>query len=386
MRLFSILLSICFLLDAKFAFADDKLDLLTKRIEELERQQEELSYQGIENSSKVNSFLKDSLTLGGFFEPAYTILSGPDTKFQATNSSNLLGLNFAAEYSDKLRFISQLLTGISFTLQNQHNDPRAVLRAQPATREFGTVNFGAILTQGYLDYTINAETKFQAGQGYVPFGYAAQQREIVLFVRRGGPQILRTTELFAPLWSGFHFFQNFNIGKNQWGYNVYSFTRFEDAKLPGIGARSWWSSDSEKIITGLSFQSAKYHGEIDQILGYDLRFKYDDFLIVTEVARHFSGGDDPWSAYIEPSYFLSKEEFQLYTFVDFSKSPFNKTAGTISDPFSKIEFGAGINWLPTSYTRLRLGITQNDYIHEKTILIGQNRDYKTIDISAGVAF
>lgn len=386
MKLFSRLLLICFLLEVNFVIADDKLDLLTKRIEELERQQEDLFYQGIENNSKVNSFLKDNLTIGGFFEPSYTILSGPDTNFQAANSTNLLGLNFAAEYSDKLRFVSQLITGISIPLQNQHNDPRAVLRGQSARREFGAVNFGAILTQGYLDYIINAETKFQAGQGYVPFGFAAQQREIVLFVRRGGPQILRTTELFAPLWSGFHFFQHFNVGKNQWGYNFYSFTRFEDAKLPGIGARSWWSSDSEKMTTGLSFQSAKYHGGIDQILGYDLKIKHNDFLITTEVARHFTGGVDPWSAYIEPSYFLSKEEFQLYTFVDYSRSPFNKTAGTISDPFSKIEFGAGINWLPTSYTRLRLGITQNDYIHEQTIVIGQNRDYKIIDISAGVAF
>lgn len=386
MKFFSILFSICFLLEVKFVKAEDKIDLLTKRIQELERQQEELFYQGIENNSQVSSFLKDNLTLGGFFEPSYTILSGPDTNFQAANSSNLLGLNFSAEYSGKLRFVSQLLTGLSITLQNQHNDPRAVLRGQPARREFGTVNFEAVLTQGYLDYSISAETKFQAGLGYVPFGHAAQQREVVLFVRRGGPQLLKTTELLAPLWSGFNFFQRFDVGKKQFGYNVYSFTRFEDAKLPGIGARSWWSSDSEKLTTGFSFQTAKYHGGIDQVLGYDLRVKYNDFLITSEVARHFTGGEDPWSAYIEPSYFLSDEEFQLYTFVDFSKSPFNKTAGTISDPFSKIEFGAGINWLPTSYTRLRLGITQNDYIHEQTIIVGQNRDYKTVDISAGVAF
>lgn len=359
--------------------ADEQIDKLTKRIEELERQQEE-------KRPQVSSFIKDNLTLGGFFEPSYTILRGPDTKLQAANASNLLGLNFAADFT-KIHFVSQVLTGISFNLQNQHNDPRAATAGLPSRRVFGSTRIGSQLTQGYLQYLIDDHTAIQAGVGFVPFGFAAQQRELVLFIRRDGPQLLRTTELFASSWSGLNFYQRFYNEDSYWGYNLYSFTRSEDPKLPGLGARAWWNSKEENIIAGLSVQSANYSGNLEENVGADLIFKLKDFSVTSEYARHITeNDDDPWSIYIEPGYYLLKEEILLYAFLDYAESPFNKTAGTILDPYHKLEYGLGINWLPTSYTRLRLGLTCHNYTGLNDVIQGQNRDYETIDFSAGVAF
>jgi hypothetical protein len=382
-----IFFSLITLLNSSFLLAQDtKIDALTKRIEQLEVQQEELLVDSAENTPKVNSFLHDHLTLGGFFEPAYTVLEGPDTKFQAANSSNTLGINISAEFSNSLHFVSQILTGLSFPVENPQNDPRAVTFNQSATRRFGTLNFGAILSQGYLDFSFENHVTIQGGMGYVPFGSAPQQRELVLFVRRGGPQILRTTELFSPLWSGFHLFQTFDIpGKKKWGYNVYSFTRLEDARSPGLGGRFWWGRDNENFITGLSAQSAKYDGRIEESLGYDVKLYLKDFVLTAEYAIHLREKESPWTFYIEPSLFIYQEEVLVYTFLDFAQSSMNKTV-TLADPYQKYEYGTGINWLPTSYTRLRAGFTYNDYVYGHSKVMGQNRDYLSLDLSAGVAF
>lgn len=367
---------------SQLCFADEKIDMLTKRIELLEKKQSEILLESSQEGSHVFSFLKDGLTLGGFFESSYNLIQGPDTKFQATNSTNLLGLNLAAEFSSNLHFASQFVTGLSVPLQNSHNDPRAAIKR----REYTGAAFGAVLTQGFLEYAINDHTNVQFGFGYVPFGFAAQQREIVLFVRRGGPQILRTTELLSPLWSGFHLRQRFNSGSKVWGYNIYTFTRYEDPKIPGVGGRGWWTSNEETFMTGLSVQTAKYRGEIEEVVGADLRIRFSNFLITSEYARHLSDHiKDPWSAYLEPGYFIYQEEILLYTFVDYSQSSLNRT-GALSDPYHKFELGAGINWLPTSYTRLRLGLTYNNYVHDRAVIQGQNRDYGSLDLSAGVAF
>lgn len=365
------------------ANAQSQIDQLTKRIEILEKNQEDILLQSSDETNKVNTFLNSHFSLGGFFEPSYTIFQGKDTSFKAASASNLLGLNLSAEYSTKLKFVSQLLTGLTFPVQNIHNDPRNTAYPQ---RAFGPPSFGAILSQGYLEYDFGDGSYLQGGQGYAPFGYAAQQRELVLFIRRGGPQILRTTELFNPLWSGFHFHHMIDQGKYRIGYNVYSFTRLENAEVPGLGARIWIEATGGKIGTGLSVQSAKYNGHIEEIYGYDLKLQNEDFLMTGEYAIHFrTDSDNSWSAYLEPSVFLYKEEVLFYTFVDFAQSAANKT-GPLPDPYQQYEYGTGLNWLPTSYTRLRTGVTLHDYVHGNAVILGKNRDYISLDISAGVAF
>jgi len=368
---------------AEAVCAESQIDQLTKRIQLIENTQQELILQTSEENSKVNSFLRSNFTLGGFFEPSYTLIQGPDTSFKAASSANTLGLNFAAEYSNRLRFVGQVLTGLFFPIQNPHNDPRHPTYSQ---RTFGAPFYGALLTQGYLDYEMRNGWSLSGGQGYAPFGYAAQQRELVLFIRRGGPQILRTSELFSPLWSGFHLHKTSDYGSYRLGFNAYSFTRFENANTPGLGARVWWENTGGKILTGLSFQTAKFNSNMDHIVGYDVRLQNEDFLLTAEYAIHLRPESNPWSFYIEPSVFVFKEEVLLYTSLDFAQSSLNKTTPALPDPYQKYEYGFGVNWLPTSYTRLRLGAAVNDYVYGNAVVSGKNRDCVTLDISAGVAF
>lgn len=359
-----------------------QIDDLTKRIEELELQQSEFLIKSSDSEKDVQSFLKDKLTLGGFFEAGILTISGPDTRLQSMNDSNILGLNFSAEFSNRIRFVSQIITGLTYPIPNPHADPRAT----NPDREFGSPFFGALLTQGYLEHTLNDNHRIQAGVGYVPFGYALQQRELVLFVRRGGPQILRTPQLVAPLWTGVHLLGSFSDSKSSWGYNLYTANPIDDANVLGVGGRLWWASQDDRLTTGLSSQVMKYENSTSEILGSDIRFVWDNFIVTTEYIRHMAEENDPWAAYLETGMYVLKDEFLLYLFGDYSANERNKTSSTISDPLRKWEYGGGLNWLPTSFTRIRFGVTYNDYVGIDSKILGQNRNYLSFDTSVGVAF
>ena len=170
MHILLIFLSLILTSPLALSQSEDRLEALTKRIEELERQQEELVIQSQTRGNQVNSFLRDSFTLGGFFEAGVTGIEGEDTDLQILNSSNILGFNLAADFSPQLHFASQFITGLASPLRNPHNNPGA----EPDQRRFGDPIFGAILTQGYVEYTYSPQFKIQAGLGYVPFGQALQ--------------------------------------------------------------------------------------------------------------------------------------------------------------------------------------------------------------------
>ena len=384
-------LTLMFFIHATSAWAQSQADwaALTKRVEELERQQEEILLDSHDPNTKVNSFLRNNLTIGGFFEPAFTTVQGEDTHFQATNSSNILGLNLAAEYNPKVKFVSQFLTGFTFNFLNQHNDPRAALFGLPKSREYSGLNFGAILTQGYLDYQFNQNYSLLSGIGYVPFGYYPQERELVLFVRRSGPQLLRTTNLISQLFNGFNLQAHFNTDNSIWGWNAYTINRLEDVKRPGLGLRLWGKKNDSSFQWGLSYQGSKIVRRIENTVGVDMRTAMGKFILTSEYARHVMRTDDVWTYYIEPSYFIYQEEVLAYVFFDYADNPSNKTGvglTTIPDPYAKYEYGAGINWLPTSYTRIRAGVTLHNYVEKKLVVTTQERDYVTLDLSAGVAF
>jgi len=372
-----------FLCGISFA-EDDRIKALEKRIQQLENQQEELILSASDDRTQVNSFLRSNLTFGGFFEPSYTLLSGRDTEFQATNSSNILGINIAADYGRKLKFVSQFLTGLSFRFSNPNNNPEA----QPSKRQYDAPVFGAVLAQGYLEYTFNSNYRLQGGTGYVPFGFAHQQRELVLFVRRGGPQLLRTTDFIAPLWSGFNFLANFNDSID-WGYSLHTVTPLTSPRHPGLGGRVYWIP-REGMTVGLSSQVGKIEDDGFQVFGTDFQFNRLPFHFVGEFAQSMIKGDDVWSGYVEPGYYIFEEEVLLYIFGDYAFSPRSKTTSaagaSVSDAYQKWEYGSGVNWLPTSFTRLRLGLTYHDYVGSTSILQGQDRDYLSLDISAGIAF
>jgi hypothetical protein len=362
---------------------------LLKRIEQLERKQDALLLQTLEPRSNVHSFLNDNLTFGGFFESGFITWSGPDTDFQTTNNSNILGINLSADFKSNIRFVSQFLVGLLYPPQNLHNDPRGVSLGLPENREANSSFFSAVLSQGFIEYSRGRNFHVQAGLGYVPFGHAAQQRELVLFVRRGGPQILRTNNLFSPLWNGFHAYGSFNLRESDWGYDAYTFTPNFYPKGLGVGGRLWWRSKDDVAVLGLSSQIGKSDFETFEVVGADLRLDISAFQLRSEYARRVSEADDPWSFYLEPSIYIYEEDVLFYVFADYANSSLNETgtgSNALNDPFEKWEYGAGLNWLPTSFTRFRFGVTFNDYTGNRDVIEGQKRDYLSFDLSAGVAF
>lgn len=355
-------------------------EALTKRIEQLEKQQEELILSQGPTENRVNSFLKDSLTLGGFFESAFTTIGGPDTRFQSMYTGSTMGLNLSAEFSEKLRFVNQTLTILSYPLQNPHNNAALT----PRTREFGDPVFAATVTIGYLEMPVSERLILQTGVGYVPFGYAAQQRELVLFIRRGGPQVLRTSNLIQPLWGGVHLAGSFRPTNG--GFNLYTMNPLDSSNTAGIGGRLWINSPEDELRFGVSTQIMKFAGHTSEILGGDFRYDSGRFLVTSEYVTHMTGeGRNPWTAYVEPALKLFDEEVLLFVFTDYSDDPLVEI-GTTFDPMIRWENGFGINWLPTSSTRFRASFAREDYLGSKSTLAGKNRDWWYIDLSAGVAF
>lgn len=363
--------------------ADDELEQLKKRISDLEKQQEQILLLSAEPKPTVKSFLNDELTLGGFFDGGYSFISGPNTKTELVNDSNALGINLAAEFKNDYRFVSQFVSILSTPLQNEHNDSRL------KRREYGTYTTLSVVTQGYIEKRFSRKFNVQGGLGYVPFGYSLQLREPVLYVRRGGPQIVRGDNLVSPLWSGVHFYGSTSMGEHELGYNLYTFTPTVDSDFAGLGGRVWGSSYDDKLIGGISMQTAKKNSNWYEILGADLRFEFDRFQVRTEIAKEFAEYNQSWSTYLEPGYFLIEEELLLYVFGDFlSANNYKSNVGNVAvpDPVKKWEYGAGLNWLPTSFTRIRLGFTFYDYVLNRSKINGINRDYFGTDVSVGVAF
>ncbi|MCM2351756.1 MAG: hypothetical protein NDI69_17195 [Bacteriovoracaceae bacterium] len=366
-------------------FAQADLVDLQKRIEELESQQAEMVLQMREPKTTVQSFLNDNLTLGGFFEPAFTYISGPDTKSQYLNSSNTLGLNLSAELGTPYRFVSQFITALEIPLDNPHNNPD-VSDDLPETREYQDFQSRTVLTQGYVEYSRSRMFNFQGGAGYVPFGHAPQQRELVLFTRRGGPQLIRSEDILFPLWQGFHLSGSRSADNIEMGYNLYTFVPATRVRTTGIGARAWFSAMDEKLTGGLSAQAGKNNQENFELVGADLKAEFFPYLVKTEFAQYIESGADSWTAYLEPGVYIYEEEVLFYIFGDYAFNMVNEKDTSSYDLYQKWEYGGGFNWLPNSLTRLRLGFTYHDYVGPRSQLQGINRDYVAVDISAGVAF
>lgn len=373
------------------AATDKDIEELKKRISDLESQQEQLLLSATEPKNSVGSFLNDSLTLGGFFDGGYNFITGPDTDTQFVNNSNALGINVAADLGNKYRFVTQLVNILSIPLLNEDSDPNATTVGLPKNRHYESYNTFSVLSQGYIEYNFNRLFNLQGGLGYIPFGYALQIREPVIYVRRNGPQMVRQeTNLIPNLWSGFHLYGSKAIGTKEYGYNVYTFTPAKKAHFVGLGARSWMSVDDEKIIGGISAQIAKNEDETYKTVGADVRIDFHPFQIRAELAELISKEvQNSWSAYLEPGFWIYNEEVLWYVFGDYFFGANNETGlGTVKlpDAIQKWEYGTGFNWLPTSFTRLRLGVTYYDYVGNQSIKQGQERDFLGVDMSVGVAF
>lgn len=368
-----------------FAATQSESEDLKRRIEILEKQQEELLLSSQEPKSSVGSFINDNLTLGGFYDGGLNFITGPDTDTQATNNSNNLGIILSADFGNRFHFHSQFSNLLEVPLVNEHNDPNG----QPDKREYNRYNSLAVVSQSYIQYFVNRKFIVQGGMGFAPFGYALQLRQPTSFVRALGPQIVRNRELVSRLWSGVHIHGSDDIHGKTFGYNVYTHTHTNYAKYIGLGGRVWAAGFDEKLTAGISSQIFRNQFEMIELVGTDLRLNFHPYQLRTEFAQYIARHADTWTAYVEPGYFIYEEDVLLYVFGDYYFGANHETvSGALRqpDPYQKWEYGFGVNWLPISYLRLRAGITFGDYVGHRAIKQGQNRDFTALNLSAGVEF
>lgn len=375
---------------ASVGFTEEDITI-EKRIFELEQKQAEFNQWYTEfyllGKGRVSPFLYEKISFGGYFETAITHAGGRDTLSQTSAHKNALGLNIAAEFSDKIHFVTQFLTGLTFVFQNPHNNPNLT----PAQRQYGAINFDASVAQGYLEYRKSDSMIIQSGLGYVPFGYSFQQRDPVLFKRRGAPQMVSASDAItvgvaSPLWSGIHLLGSFAQKSARVGYNLYSFSPFPNAKTLGGGTRLWWS-DSQHIKAGLSLQSGEQANSSYYSFGVDIDYRAKDTGVMLEYARNSPSGGLPaiTSYYAEPYYVWAEGVWLVYAAIDYLNNP-TRTVGAVADGFERWQLGGGVNWLPVPSARVRFGVLQHDYIGTASMINGQERDYYTLDFSVATAF
>lgn len=371
---------------------------LEQRIEQLEKQQAEMFQSVNEEKNRVKPFLQNEILLGGYFETATANLDGPKMDNQTTAGSHLLGLNLAARMTEKDRFVGQLQTGLGFTFANRHSDPRVT--ATP-TRQSTTSVAPTILAHAYYEHHFERALNMQLGLGYVPFGIAYHNREPLLFRRRGGDAQMvnqsatqdggvTSVGVAFPLWMGVHLHGTFPLAANQWGYHLYTFSPTTNPKSIGEGGRLWWQL-ADGVTIGSSIQTGDHKRYTYNSYGADIDFKYENYGLTMEYAEvQFQGGpyDPPMSYYVTPYVELADGKFVVYAIVDYLDNPTNvtQTTGFPADPYERMDIGGGVNYLPSSNIRFRLGYTQNTYMGQGTIIKPQDRSYSVLDFSLVAAF
>lgn len=390
-----VILILCFSFVNWAMAAPDAKVVKTKSIEqrllELERQQREFnqwySEYYIQSKDRISPFLGEKISIGGFFETGVTYVEGPDTSAQTSANSHALGINIAAEFNERIRFVAQYLTGLAYTFQNPNNNPGLT----PTQRQFGVPSIASLVAQAYVEIRQSEAFIIQTGLGYVPFGQAFQQREPVLFKRRNGPLMVSAGDaadvgLAFPLWMGVHVLGSFNLNTGRAGYDIYTFTPSTNPKTMGSGTRLWWT-DSQYVTMGVSLQGAEQATNSYYSYGADVDVKLNSFGVVAEYARHVLSGGLPASSsyYVEPYFRFYDEKWLVYGVADYINNR-SHTVGAVADPYEKRAFGGGLNWLPIPTARFRLGFLSHDYIEDTDTIAGQRRDYTSLDFSTGLAF
>lgn len=370
-----------------------KMNQLQQRLRTLEKQQKEMQkwYANfyLLGKNRIKPFFNEKISLGGYFESRVAHISGTDMETQTSANNNTFGLNLSIEFDETARFVAQTLTVAGVPLVNFHNNPNLT----PSKRQFSGFVFGQILAQGYLEYSAKDSFNIQSGLGYVPFGIAYQQREPVLFLKRGGPQMIVNDDgtgssLASPLWMGLHIHGLLPFEKMKAGYNLYTVPPTTNVAMIGVGGRFWWSI-SESLKTGLSFQYGEriYGSYLSRGFDFDIRQK--NFGLLGEYAVRVSTAfdADSESYYLEPHYRFLDNKWLVFLDVQYLKLPLRIDAATqIADPIEKRFYGGGVNWLPLSTIRVRLNYLKHDYINETDSIQGQKRDYDVVESSVAIAF
>ncbi len=365
---------------------------IEQRIIELEQRQKDMNiwYENfyLLGKGRVAPFLGESLSIGGFFETAVTHLYGSDMETQTSGNIHTLGLNLAAQFNEKTKFVTQTVTRLVIPLRNLNNNPTLT----PPQRGFVGYNFFSIVAQGYLEYRISDFFIVQSGLGYTPFGIASQQREPQLFRLRGGSQIIAyddgdTIGILSPLWTGLHFYGVLPVNRNL-GYDLYTFTPVTKVSTLGVGGRLWYKA-SENVTIGTSVQSGEQAKGHFFSHGFDLDLKYNEYGFVSEYGHATNYGHvlDAEFYYFEPYVKFAEDRWLFFLNAEYIDTLERTDVIThLPDPVKKWQYGGGFNWLPIPNARLRLTYLYHDYIDETDTISGQERDYNVIDFSTAVAF
>ena len=349
-----------------------------KRIRELEKRNAISSVRESDEDNLIRSFLSDNIRLGGFFEPVFLTDWGPRTPTRSGLVQNTLGINLSTTMNTRTRFITQFLMNSRSASLNPHNDSRGVIAGTTPTRKYGTTDTGVQVAQGYIEYRATDIFFIRGGTGYAPFGIAAQTRELVLFARQSGPEMLRTEGLINRTWSGLHIQGFQGLDEGFWGYHLYTTSSQPHPSTPGVGTRLWVSSKDELVTFGISSQLGQNNRGY-QTWGSDILLQFDSLDIYAEYAHsYYNDHQNPYSFYLEPNVELWDQQVLFYAFGDFELSPLNRTLA-LEDPYQRWIYGIGVNWLPTSLIRLRLGVAHSDYTQN-------DRNYSSVNLSAGISF
>ena len=369
-----------------------KIEDLQSRLRQLEEQQQKLDDWYLNfymlGKSRVSPFSKNQLTIGGYFDTSISRLSGPDMKTQTSGNNHSFGLNISAELSEKITFAAQTQTVIIAPLLNAHNNPNLT----PPQRQFAGIGAGALVTQGYLEYRPSDIFNIQSGIGYIPFGLAYSQRELVLFHQRNGPQVIQNDDGYnimvaSALWIGLHVYGRFPVTKPM-GYNLYTLTPGSNVKSVGFGGR-YWVKENEMIAAGFSFQYGERQQGSYLTHGFDIDLRYRNFGLLAEyITTENSGiGKDAIAYYAEPYLKFKDGRWLVFISGEYLRSLEQVDVATLTpDAFEKMHHGAGVNWIPLPQVRLRLCYLKHDYLHDTDSVNGQKRDYETFEFSTALAF
>lgn len=359
------------------AYATELQDL-KKRIETLEQKQIQTEIKESDGSNKVSSFLGEKISLGGFFEHAVTANFSKDKTFEVAPNSHILALNLSADLHPKFSFVNQTL----FFLIIPHNNEHDV-----TLRSYGAAAALSLTAHAYGEYRPSDYFHLQMGLGWVPFGIAAANRELPLFLRRNGPQI-SSAGLGFPLgvWTGLHAYGNFNTPSGDWGYHVYSTASGTSTNRMGGGSRLFWHSNEKFLSLGFSNQVFMNGTDSAFSLGGDLEIKKSPVGLRAEYARSFVSGSDSWTAYGEPYVELGKGKWIIHGEVDYANRPMISTDPATFTPFERLDLGGGVNFLPWPFLKARLLFLFHNYLGASNTSGGKTNDYYTVEYSTAIEF
>lgn len=363
-----------------------------QRLDRLEKTLAEMTAKTYSRQGSLQTYLAESLYLGGFFENSITSVWGPDTPSQLVADSHRLGLNIAADLHSRFRLVTQTSFGFSYAFRNEHNNPNHGSTLIPLQRGFEDVTFGSLLSQAFGEYDWSSKLKIQMGMGFTPFGRAYQVRDPVLFLKRRGPQIIRTSGvnrvvIADPFWKGFNIVGALD-DQQHYLFNFYTTSPLDHSGKLGGGGRFSWNPESHVTI-GASSQTGHQMEESYLSYGADVSWTGERWGLYAEWARLESDVGDNESYYAQV--FLKTFEQSLVFFVDtdYLKNSLGQTtvgSAAVNDPYIKWEHTIGVNYYFYPNIKVRFDLIYHDYVGNRSVLSGQNRDYYSGSLSSGISF